>query len=248
MLGFEWNMASDGLEALDMWHAGEYALLLTDLHMPEMDGYTLTTSIRNADGAGSERPIVALTANALKDESAHCLNLGMNDYLSKPVELKDLEEVLERWLQQDADSPASTDKDTQADDCVLDVSILLSLIGDDREIADEFLVDFRNSLATDFDAMTGALRTQNLDEVSGIAHRLKSAARGVGALLLGQCCEALEFAAKESDLTSSSKLLAEFEFHMSLVNNAIARELAAESDASSTAHGDTNTSLTNISN
>jgi CheY-like chemotaxis protein len=101
LLGYAADIARDGREALKRWESGNYALLLTDLHMPEMDGYQLTAAIRLAEqGKGKVRaPIVAITANALKGEAEHCRAVGMDDYISKPVELNYLVGMLEKWAQ-----------------------------------------------------------------------------------------------------------------------------------------------------
>jgi two-component system sensor histidine kinase/response regulator len=88
LLGYAADVATTGREALRRWQSGNYALLLTDLHMPEMDGYDLTLQIRVAEAGRARMPIVALTANALRGESERCLAVGMDDYLSKPTPLR----------------------------------------------------------------------------------------------------------------------------------------------------------------
>ncbi len=98
LLGYAADVADNGREALRRWEGGDYALLLTDLHMPELDGYELTAAIRQGDAGRPRIPIVALTANALKDELERCRAAGMDDYLSKPVAVADLGAMLERWL------------------------------------------------------------------------------------------------------------------------------------------------------
>lgn len=99
-LGFPADVVAHGREALDRFVGGGYALVITDLQMPEMDGYELTAAIRSLEkGMGREPvPIVALTANALRDEAERCQSVGMNDYLTKPAGLADMKAVLEKWL------------------------------------------------------------------------------------------------------------------------------------------------------
>jgi len=102
MLGFAADIADDGREAYERWLTGQYKLVLTDLHMPHMDGYRLAGAIREQEvKAGAARTsIVALTANALKGEAEHCKAVGMDDYLSKPTPLPELKAMLEKWLPQ----------------------------------------------------------------------------------------------------------------------------------------------------
>jgi PAS domain S-box-containing protein len=108
LLGYAADVAADGSEALERWLSGDYALLLTDLHMPHMDGYELAAAIRDHEAGQRRIPIIALTANVLKDEAEHCRAVGMDDYLSKPAQLVDLKAMLAKWLPAGAVSPAPT--------------------------------------------------------------------------------------------------------------------------------------------
>ena len=99
-LGYTAEVVAHGKEALERFVVGGYSLVITDLQMPEMDGYELAAAIRSLEkGMGREPvPIVALTANALKDEADRCQSVGMNDYLTKPAGLEEVRTVLEKWL------------------------------------------------------------------------------------------------------------------------------------------------------
>ncbi|MDQ2106690.1 ATP-binding protein, partial [Azospirillum isscasi] len=104
-LGFEADLTGDGLAALTAWKGRPYRLLITDCHMPRMDGYELSRQIRSAESgpepAGGPRPrttIIAMTANALAGEMERCTAAGMDDYIAKPVTLKQLAAVLNRAL------------------------------------------------------------------------------------------------------------------------------------------------------
>lgn len=98
LFGFTADVASNGCEALACWRAGNYALLLTDLNMPEMDGYALTAAIREAEAGRRRMPILALTANALPSEAKRCRDLGMDGYLTKPIQTTELIDALVKWL------------------------------------------------------------------------------------------------------------------------------------------------------
>jgi signal transduction histidine kinase len=98
LLGYASEVVGDGRAALERWRSGRFALLLTDVHMPEMDGYELSTAIRREEAEGVHRPIIALTALAMKGDDARCRQAGMDDYLSKPLQLDRLGAVLTRWL------------------------------------------------------------------------------------------------------------------------------------------------------
>jgi PAS domain S-box-containing protein len=100
LLGYTCEVAEDGAMALQMWQAnpGRYALLLSDCHMPHLDGFGLTQAIRNAEAQGTRLPIIAVTANAMQGEAQRCLELGMDDYLSKPLRMAELCVKLEKWM------------------------------------------------------------------------------------------------------------------------------------------------------
>ena len=99
LLGRTADIACNGSLAFKRWQSGTYAILLADLHMPEMDGYELTQAIRASENKDLPRiPIIAFTANALKGEAERCIALGMDDYLSKPVQMVDLKAMLNKWM------------------------------------------------------------------------------------------------------------------------------------------------------
>jgi two-component system sensor histidine kinase EvgS len=100
MLGYESESAGDGREALEKWRSGRFALILTDCNMPLMNGYELSRNIRRIEEQEGRvhTPIVACTAYAILGEAETCRASGMDDYLSKPVDLAHLREKLDKWL------------------------------------------------------------------------------------------------------------------------------------------------------
>ena len=100
LLGLRAETAENGQAALSMWRDGRFAMVITDCHMPEMDGYELAREIRRIEAAESRRrmPVIAWTANALAEEAGRCREVGMDELLVKPAELMQLREVLSRWL------------------------------------------------------------------------------------------------------------------------------------------------------
>ncbi len=95
--GFEADVVGSGEEALAALAQMSYALVLMDCQMPGMDGYTATRELRRLENGASHVPVIALTANAFAADRDACLEAGMDDHLSKPVSLRDLAAVLDRW-------------------------------------------------------------------------------------------------------------------------------------------------------
>ncbi len=211
-LGYAVEIAGDGLEALACWRSGTYALLLSDLHMPRLDGYELATIIRREEAAqGRERmPIIAFTANALKGEADRCFALGMDDYLSKPIQLEMLRAKMEKWLPirvaAKAETAASlnTVSETLAQESdpnqdPVNPQVLKDVIGDDPVMVMEFLQDFLASATQAVTQLHAAWQERRAEEISAIGHRIKSSARAVGAMSFGELCADLEKAGKAVD-------------------------------------------------
>jgi two-component system sensor histidine kinase/response regulator len=97
-LGYQADVAADGVEVLQMVSAAPYDLIFMDCQMPEMDGYQATREIRRREQGAPGIPIIAMTAHALEGEREKCINAGMNDYLSKPVLLENFEQMLDKYL------------------------------------------------------------------------------------------------------------------------------------------------------
>jgi PAS domain S-box-containing protein len=98
-LGIAVKIVSDGVEAIEAVGRERFSLIIMDCHMPNMDGFTATRTIRDSERtAGGHVPIVAMTANAFKEDREACVAAGMDDYLSKPVRMKDLRTMTERWI------------------------------------------------------------------------------------------------------------------------------------------------------
>jgi len=233
LLGVAVDITSNGKEALKRWRGTDYAMLFTDLHMPEMDGYDLATAIRSLENGQRRIPIIALTANALKGEADRCRAVGMDDYLRKPAQLVDLKATLEKWLPL-VEPPPLTPSSTattlrSASTLALDVSVLEALVGNDPEIIREFLEEFRNtSLQTAAELQT-ACQLGQASQASALGHKLKSSARAVGAIPLGDLCAELEHAGNQNQVGQLASLLMPFELELNAVKQALDAMLSAQS-------------------
>jgi CheY-like chemotaxis protein/HPt (histidine-containing phosphotransfer) domain-containing protein len=218
--GYAAISASDGTEALELWKSGRFSLMLADIHMPRMDGYALTAAIRAQEQreGRARMPIIALTANVTKGEAERCVAAGMDDFLGKPVSIGQLSAKLRQWLphvrfpDNSAVEPIPAAPPAPGDSPV-DVALLEDIAGGDRALFASLLRDFAESTERDLASLATALDHGERDTVSRDAHRIKGAARLIGALALGEAAEAIERAARnmEAPLPDAAPLRAAFD-------------------------------------
>jgi PAS domain S-box-containing protein len=212
LLGYAADVAGTGRDALKRYQSGDYSLLLTDLHMPIMDGYELTSKIRTIESGHARIPIIALTANALKREAERCLAAGMDGYLSKPAPLAALAATLAKWLPATECTADRTDASAP-----VQVSILEALVGTDPRLIHDFLQVFSVSAGRAAAELTLAYEEGHAAAAAHIAHKLKSSARAVGALKLGEICAAIEAAGTAGNPQQLAELMPGFSTEVSLV-------------------------------
>lgn len=205
-LGYAVEVADDGQIALDKWRQYRYPLLLTDLHMPNMSGYDLATQIRKEalqydDEETCYTRIVAITANALRGEEQKCLSIGMDGYITKPIELTTLEAEIKRWLA--PTTPAIEEKEQEvvvvadsADQGTKSSPIcfttIANFLGKDPQKHEEYLNYFVNHGAELMSSIDMRASSQERGAIHSLAHQLKSVAKSVGALELSELALKLE--------------------------------------------------------
>ena len=208
LFGLEAEICNNGLEALDRWRGGDFGLLLTDLHMPVMDGYELATVIRSEERQGRRLPIIALSANGQDAGESRWRTSGIDAYVIKPVRLPELRAVIAKLVAlTDATSLSSS---AAAVPVPLDLTILAEFIGDDPAVIEEVLTAFQRSTDQAIADFELALSSNAMQSISDAAHKLKSAARSVGAQQLGQLCAELEDAAQNRRVDEVQLLASSF--------------------------------------
>ena len=213
LLGLQVEAAADGVDALALWCEGQFALVITDCHMPRMDGYTLTERIRAAEADSGKRvPIIAWTANALAEEEERCRRVGMDDILTKPTNLSELRNKLAIWLppvvlSRQAAEPASRNA-PPAILAVLDMKVLekFSTQADEQT---ELLRVFDKQNQIDLAHLRDAAQSGEAVAVKSAAHRVKGASRMLGALQLEHICASIQAAAERDDMAEVRRLVRE---------------------------------------
>jgi CheY-like chemotaxis protein/HPt (histidine-containing phosphotransfer) domain-containing protein len=211
LLGYAGEAVEDGIAALDALKTRRYALMLTDCHMPNLDGFELTAAIRGAEAEpGNERhgqhlPIIAVTANALIGEAEQCLAGGMDFYLSKPVALTRLREAVGRFMphrQEGADRAVPAPPLPERLDAPIDLGALTELFGEDGGLLHSMLEEFLGSARVTAAAIAAAHAARSAAELKAAGHKLHGAARSAGAMELAEIARSIEQAGSAHDWTT----------------------------------------------
>jgi len=204
LLGFGVEVAENGEEGLKMWQSGHYPLILTDLHMPKMSGYDMVEKIRDEasqlEDINAQPYIIAVTANALKGEKERCLNAGINDFITKPVELNTLEATLNRWSDISKQGPiaAKPTKPTTP----INLEMLAKYINNDEAKQLRFFKMYLEQSHTLTKEINTGVMTADNEKIISACHQLKSISQTIGAEKVAELAADFEDHCKEQDLTS----------------------------------------------
>ena len=186
------SLAGDGGEACALAEREHFDLILMDCQMPEMDGYEATRRLR---ASGCEAPIIAMTANAIKGDRERCIEAGMNDYISKPIDLKVLRTVLSRWT----GTPASRLGDLP----LYDGGGIDSRFGGDMELKEVALATFRQTTPALLARIHAALAAGDRRQLGLLAH----SAKGGGSMISAERYAGIATVLEERAATASEEEL-----------------------------------------
>lgn len=220
-LGYQAEIANNGLEVLEALKHKEYDMILMDVQMPEMGGEEATQAIRQNMPAEKQPRIVALTANAMQGDRERFLAVGMNDYLSKPINSDELVRALLASKPIPAGHSPSTVSEAANQRAAVDPSVLLEfkdLMGEEGDEMVRDLVDlYINNSPMLIEQMRRQIIAQRLPELQRAAHTLKGNSNQLGAAPLGDICFLLEKLAKAGSLAGAVELVAQIETEFSRV-------------------------------
>jgi len=200
-LGYACHIVDNGQAALDAVGTLPYALILMDCQMPIMDGFEATRKLRQMEreSGQSRLPVIALTANAMQGDREHCLSVGMDDYISKPVNGEKLREVLDRWTRRarlPEPAPAGAEAAWTGGLAPLDLTRLVDDMGEEdaRMILTVFLDDARGLMAQ----LRSAL-LEHRDDALRLAHSIKGSGGNLSAEELAGLAGKVEQDVKRGD-------------------------------------------------
>jgi len=212
--GMNYDIADNGKTAIQLLEKKEYDLVLMDVQMPEMDGYSATEYIR--ENMKLETPIIAMTAHAMSGEREKAMSYGMNEYISKPIKEEDLFKIISRFVPLinsfqaasgtviGADHPTTID----ANNIHIDYNFLIESSKGKRKHLKVLLELFLRQAPEELAAIDKALQKQDFEQMAKVAHSMKSTTGYVGMdKAFRPLLEAIETQSKRSpDLTLLSKL------------------------------------------
>jgi len=233
-MGYRADLAANGLEVLEaLWQTKQaYDVILMDIHMPEMDGAEATRQIRQTWSSSEQPYIIAMTANALPGDREQYLAVGMDDYISKPVQIHELIRALNQAknLQPDqppaVTAPASSKaiRDNLNDIPVLDLSYLRSIVGEDTHVLNELIEAFLHNTPGRLAELRQALLNQNAHIFELMAHTIKGSSANMGALRMSELCRQLELVGRSGHLDGVADRLVQLEAEYEQVKGALQAE------------------------
>jgi two-component system sensor histidine kinase/response regulator len=193
----EVRLCGNGREALEQLAKERFDIVLMDVQMPVMDGYEATRQIRATPELAGQR-VIAMTANAMAVDRERCLEAGMDDFETKPIDAEHLYQTLVKWLPERSEAVGVS---------LIDLTVLGQLLNHDpakiASLAQKFVSTSRAALTE----MQTAYESGDLERLAGLCHQQKSAAASVGARSSTALYKALEYASKAGDRQQVQVLL-----------------------------------------
>ena len=214
-LGYAVETAKDGFEGLEKWQSGRYGIVLADCHMPSMDGYEMVRRIRDLEMRKGLRrtPVIACTANALADEAEKCFAAGMDDYLAKPIGLREVARKLGQW--RPLPGPGSAKPEPGS---AVDMSILAALSRESGTPVQELGAMFRKLNDEDVVKLIASVADRDGVATRETAHRIRGAAHLMGALALAALAGRIEKSAAAGDWSAITAAMTELEVERARAN------------------------------
>ncbi len=231
-VGIQVTIAANGKEAIQILEDSEatgkkFDSILMDIQMPVMDGYEATRQIRASDLSGRDLPIIAMTAHAFTSDRDKCFQAGMDDYIRKPVDVKQLFSALTRWVQNNTSYPERAESPTGATPSVkglppisgIDLNAALKRLGGNEELYRKLLKTFVTEYASGVKVIRSALDKGDMELVLYRTHDLKGLSGNIGATELHEALLGVEAELRHKEGENIDPLLDHLEsLHRSLVS------------------------------
>ena len=228
--GFRVVCVDDGKQAYEIVQKTQFDIVLMDIQMPVMDGFASTQSIRSLNDNISKIPIIAMTAHALKGEREKCLNAGMNDYLTKPIDHQILFSILKKWIpHKKRELPIITKNNndlylkTEIPNIEgIDVDSGLKRVFNNKKTYKKILYDFYTNYENISQKIKQEYINGNFEYCEKMSHKIKGVAGNIGAMVLHKLSNQLELNFKSQKFEQIDSLLEQFEQNLNTIHKSIA--------------------------
>jgi two-component system sensor histidine kinase/response regulator len=229
-LGCKVVVAVNGLEALDRLAKEPFDLALMDVQMPEMDGFEATAEIRDQERQTRRHlPIIAMTAHAMEGDRERCLQAGMDDYISKPIDPDRLLDVLKTWAptQASSETPAAPIERPRVEGeegrltPAFVVETLLKCCQGKQALALAVLTEFLRSAPQSLQTLQEAVAAMDTVRIHHAAHALKGSCRTLGAEAMADLCLEVELAGRDENAERATKAASSLDFEFGRLSAAI---------------------------
>ncbi len=219
--GYPVDAVENGKQAIEALQRGSYDLVLMDVQMPELDGLAATRQIRDLESKMKKKrriPIIAMTAHAMKGDKERCLEAGMDDYVSKPINQKELFAAIERWnrpkgpkkggsMQKEKKIPAGGSGLVPP----IELDAALARLDGDKEFLVDMLQEFVDYTQEQLKELAQAVEAGDAQRVEREAHSIKGAAANLTAERMTNLARDLEYMGKDGNLAKAPALIEELE-------------------------------------
>ncbi|MGA1867411.1 MAG: response regulator [bacterium] len=202
-LGYRVDAVGNGLEATDALKSTPYDLVLMDIQMPEMDGFEATAAIRDPDTGvrNPHIPIIAMTAHAIKGDREKCIEMGMDDYVTKPISPNKLAKIIVKWLSNNPSADQEMNEKKQpAETIIFDKADFLNRVDGDEEFLAQLIEDFLKMAPELITSLKEALEKDDIQLARRHIHTLKGVSSNISAIALEEALLQMEKAMKSKNL------------------------------------------------
>jgi CheY-like chemotaxis protein len=210
--GFMVDAVENGRLAVEALKRVAYDLIFMDVQMPDMDGFEATQVIREMEKETEHTPIIAMTAHAMKGDRERCLKVGMDDYISKPIEPQVMIGTIEKWIKssprlQVRSLDNSLGKSDLSPDLPVDIKSALNRMGGDKELLSEIFREFLDYLPTQTDKLREAVKKGDSSMLEREAHSLKGAASNLSVKGITDLALKLELLGRANHISDAVEII-----------------------------------------
>jgi len=231
--GYSVDAVENGRKAIEALKGTVYDLILMDVQMPEMNGFEATNGIRQMEDEKKHTPIIAMTAHAMKGDKERCLQAGMDDYVSKPIEPRELFRTIDKWTKLDEDKDILPRQTTpkqvnRLKDAPINLEGALDRFGGDKQFFKKMLAEFLDYVPKQLKTLNDAARKADAEVVGREAHSLKGLAGQLGAERMAALALEIELSGEMGNLVGAEQSIVKLRNELTHLEKYVAGALAQE--------------------